>query len=57
MLIFSDDLCNARDSNVVVIPLGQSQIIRHRPAPPPNHPKGTLASGGWEGERAGADFT
>ena len=37
--------------------LGHFPIIRVQPAPPPNHPKGTLASGGWAGERTGPDFT
>ena len=30
---------------------------RHQPAPPPDHPQGTLALGGREGVRAGADST
>ena len=31
-------------------------VNRNQPTPPPNHPKDTLASGGWEGEWAGSDF-
>ena len=32
-------------------------LMRHRPAPPPDHPQGILALGGREGERAGAGST
>ncbi len=31
------------------------KISRHQPAPPPGHPQHTMALGGREGERAGAD--
>ena len=38
-------------------PLAHLSLMRHQPAPPPDHPQGTLAWGGREGVRAGTGST